>query len=278
MRANRIGRLVAVTVSSLVLLSACTPAPNPTTTPTPTSTQTTPSTVDVSFYWVSSQPTSFRLMAETQSFPDSVDVPAAVIAAIVDGSAQPLDPDYVNLWGDGWSLNSLTIDGTIASVDLTKGRMSVGAEAESRAIGQIVWTLTQLVPSVTGVQFLIDGKEVDSIAGHVDTYEPIGRGDPNDVLSAVAILTPVEGSTIPLPVKASGEACVFEANVSWELMKGDVSIASGSTMASQACPVRSPWSLDLGSLDVGTYVLFVRELSAKDGSVTSEDSKTFVVE
>jgi hypothetical protein len=35
--------------------------------------------------------------------------------------------------------------------------------------------VTTSLPDVTAVQILIDGKEVDSLAGHIDLREPIGK-------------------------------------------------------------------------------------------------------
>ena len=37
--------------------------------------------------------------------------------------------------------------------------------------------VTANLPDVTAVQILVDGKEVDSLAGHIDFGKPIGRAN-----------------------------------------------------------------------------------------------------
>jgi hypothetical protein len=52
-----------------------------------------------------------------------------------------------------------------------------GSLDETLAVYAIVNAVTSSLPGVTAVQILIDGKEVDSLAGHIDLREPIGRSD-----------------------------------------------------------------------------------------------------
>jgi spore germination protein GerM len=52
-----------------------------------------------------------------------------------------------------------------------------GSLDEALAVYAIVSAVTTSLPDVTAVQILIDGKEVDSLAGHIDLREPIGRSD-----------------------------------------------------------------------------------------------------
>ena len=50
-----------------------------------------------------------------------------------------------------------------------------GTLDEALAVFAIVNALTTNLPDVTAVQILVDGKEVDTLAGHVDLREPLGR-------------------------------------------------------------------------------------------------------
>ncbi|HEX5070687.1 MAG TPA: GerMN domain-containing protein [Vicinamibacterales bacterium] len=52
-----------------------------------------------------------------------------------------------------------------------------GSLDEALTVYAIVNAVTTSLPDVTAVQILIDGKEVDSLAGHIDLREPIGRSD-----------------------------------------------------------------------------------------------------
>lgn len=60
------------------------------------------------------------------------------------------------------------------SPEITKGHRG-GSLNEALAVFAIVNAITSNVPDITAVQILVDGKEVDSLAGHVDLREPIGR-------------------------------------------------------------------------------------------------------
>ena len=52
-----------------------------------------------------------------------------------------------------------------------------GSLDEALAVFAIVNAVTTNLPTVSAVQILVDGKEVDSLAGHIDLREPIGRSD-----------------------------------------------------------------------------------------------------
>jgi hypothetical protein len=68
------------------------------------------------------------------------------------------------------------IQGGTAYVDLTgevSSTHSGGSLDELLTVYAIVDALTVNLPSVTNVQILIDGKEVDTLAGHVDLRRPL---------------------------------------------------------------------------------------------------------
>lgn len=50
-----------------------------------------------------------------------------------------------------------------------------GSLDEALAVFAIVNAITSNLPDVTAVQLLIDGKEVDSLAGHIDLRQPLTR-------------------------------------------------------------------------------------------------------
>jgi spore germination protein GerM len=52
-----------------------------------------------------------------------------------------------------------------------------GSLDEALAVFAIVNAVTVNLPDVNAVQILVDGKEVDSLAGHIDLREPLGRAD-----------------------------------------------------------------------------------------------------
>ena len=48
-----------------------------------------------------------------------------------------------------------------------------GTTNEMLTVYALVNTLTSNLPAITGVQLLIDGKEIDTLAGHLDLRRPI---------------------------------------------------------------------------------------------------------
>ena len=50
-----------------------------------------------------------------------------------------------------------------------------GSRDELLTIYTLVNALTSNLPAVTSVQVLVNGKEVDTLAGHVDLRRPLGK-------------------------------------------------------------------------------------------------------
>jgi hypothetical protein len=247
--------------------------------PTPSATTTTSvaQSHEVMIFFVGDTPQGFRLFPEVQTIKVAGELSQSVMRSLISGELKPKDPDYVNLWRSGSKLNTLTVNGGLATIDLSLGKLNVGSEGEMRAIDQLVWTITEIDHSIMGVKFTVDGRTVESFAGHVDTRGTFKREPSYEVLSPVSIISPVQAALLKNPIVVAGEACTFEANVAWELLKDGKSIDKGSTLAQIACPDRSPWKLALPRLDNGSYTIIARDYSAKDGSITAVDSKDFKV-
>jgi spore germination protein GerM len=62
------------------------------------------------------------------------------------------------------------------SPEIMKGHHG-GSLDEALAVFAIVNAVTSNLPDVSAVQILVDGKEVDSLAGHIDLREPINRAN-----------------------------------------------------------------------------------------------------
>ena len=236
---------------------------------------------DYTFYFTSETAQGFRLVREVHQVSkiendlgDDKGFNSLVI--LVDGQLPPFDGDHRTLWNNGTKVNSVSVVEGVATVDLTLGRISLGAESEQRAIDQMVWTLIENDPAVTSVKFTIDGLVSESLAGHVDFSQVFTLVPSYEVLASVWIDL-LDRSDVSNPVSITGSACTFEANVAWELTKGGDVVSSGATTAASAFPDRSDWSIDLGELAPGNYVLKVSDTSAEDGSLIFEDTKAFTV-
>lgn len=233
---------------------------------------------EVEIFFVADSRQGIRLFSEMHEVPGgNKDIATATLSDLISGKLQPFDGDYVNLWGSTNSLNELSVDGNVATVDINLAGLNVGSEAEIRAIDQIVWTLTGIDTEIKNVKFLVNGESVESFAGHVDTTGLFSRGVDYEVLSGVQITSIQEAEVVGNPVTVLGQACTFEGNLNWTLSSTDTVIEQGVLIAEGACPIRSSWKMNLGDLEPGDYTIEVFELSAEDGGVTALDNKEFQV-
>lgn len=100
---------------------------------------------------------------------------------ILEMQLAPVEPPLLSAIPPGTTLRGvfLTDEGS-AFVDLThevSTGHSGGSLSELLTIYTIVQALTTNLPAITSVQLLVDGKEVDTLAGHVDLKRPLLRAD-----------------------------------------------------------------------------------------------------
>jgi hypothetical protein len=231
--------------------------------------------VPVKLYFVSDTPRGLKLFSEERISSDYYDLNLQVLSDLISGKVTPLDPDYTNLWGGSNAVNSVSIKESVATVDMGEISLNVGAEGEQRAIDQIVWTLTALTPEVKSVAFTVNGKTVESFAGHVDTTATFVRAIDYEVLNPLQIGSINEGVELTSPVTISGQACTFEANVVWKLSQNGTVVQESFTSATTGCPDRGDWSISFNELKPGEYTIQVLEYSAEDGSLFAIDDKKF---
>lgn len=283
---KRVSQLAVAAIAVALLLSGCadsgrSSAPSATASQSEIESEAPEVIEDYTFYFVGETANGFRLYKEVQQVSVSEnelgdDKGLNALTMLVNGQLPPYDGNYVTLWKSGSKVNSLTRSGDVATVDLSLGRLNVGAESEQRAIDQIVWTLTENDPTIKSVLLTVDGQPIESLAGHVDATVPFTRQPDYEVFATVWIDL-LDKSDLNGPITIAGTACTFEANVAWELLQGEAVLQSGSTIAGEACPVRSEWKVDLGTLTAGDYVFRAFENSAKDGSLINEDTKSFTI-
>jgi hypothetical protein len=187
----------------------------------------------------------------------------------------PNDPDYSSLWPDGTGVLDYSVSGDTATVDLSEF-VSVGAQAETVAVQQVVYTVTANDPDVKQVRLLVDGKVPPS--GHSDWSEPVSRAPMVDVQGLIWLLTPAQDATVPSPVEITGYGTAFEGTVSWEVRRdgSDEVVAEGFTQGGANGEFDE--FTDTVELDPGTYEIRAFESSAEDGRPLHVDTKTFTVE
>jgi hypothetical protein len=278
--------MLACVAAVALVMSACgsdgVAGPTPVTPSTTTSgAVTSPSSERaLALYWVGDTARGPRLFREFHR----ASVGAGEEGAIEAGlralfSTTPDDPDYSSLWPSGSRVLGVVINGTTATVDISFPRPAWGAEAEQRAIDQLVWTATAADTDITAVRIHVDGSPVETLAGHVDTSSDLSRQASFEVLAPIWITSHHDGDVVNAgdALVLEGVATTFEANVLYEVLTGSSVVQSGFTTAEEAAPARAPWSVTLAALAPGDYTLRAMEFSAEDGSLVVQDTKRITV-
>ena len=249
-----------------------TTAPETTEAPTTSPSNTTSpqgSMVNVPVYFVADDGRELRLYRE---FHRTALQPEGKIATAVDQMFGPaVDPDYSSSWPETTKVLSVSKSGDTATVNLS-AFPSTGADAETKAVQQLVYTVTATDNSVKKVRLLVNGKAPQS--GHSDWSQPVARASMLDVQGWIWILTPTQGSTVGSPVKVSVYGSAFEGTVTLQVFKGDTKVAE--TFVTTAMGMFREASTTI-PLDPGRYELRAFESSAQDGSPLHVDTKTFTV-
>jgi spore germination protein GerM len=249
------------------------PGESPGATPSPTQSGTT--TVRAYFVLGSFQDNA-GLVPVLRDVPKTKAVGGAAIDELIKG---PNDAElgarpamYTNI-PDGTTLLGLTIKDGIATVNLSKEFDGGGGSATMLGrLAQVVYTLTQF-PTVTGVQFQVDGRPMTVFNENGNVVAgPFGRDDYAAQLPAIFVDRPAWGGVLGSPARLVGVANVFEATFRVEILDGQ-----GRSLA--ATPVTATCGSGCwGTFDVtvrytvsraGWGTLRVWEPSAKDGSVTN---------
>jgi spore germination protein GerM len=120
----------------------------------------------------------------TELVPQSREVPLGSTPAeqareIVRALLQPAPAGAISAIPAGTQVRAVYLtDKHEAFVDLSREIMAAhpgGSLNETLTVFAIVNSVTVNLPDVAGVQILVDGKEVDTLAGHLDLRHPLGR-------------------------------------------------------------------------------------------------------
>lgn len=98
---------------------------------------------------------------------------------IIVAQMAPVVAPLVSAVPPGTTLRAVFIaDGGEAYVDLSREVVTAhpgGTLSELLTVYTLVDALTANLPAITSVQLLVDGKEVETLAGHVDLRRPLGK-------------------------------------------------------------------------------------------------------
>jgi hypothetical protein len=174
----------------------------------------------------------------------------------------------------GTTLLSLKIGHGTATVNFSSAFESAGTASTMPArLAQVIYTITQF-PTVTRVQFQIDGHS-RTVIGGVPVQSPQTRAMFGSYLPAITVASPVIGDQVSSPVTVSGTAIVFEAVVSVRILDAARNeIARTFTNATCGTGCRGGYSVAVAYSvsHVEPGILQVFEVSAKDGSPVNVQS------
>ena len=107
---------------------------------------------------------------------DTTDKYTAAVTALLD---EPEDENLTTIFPKNASIRGVKVENGMATVDFDgKGLKNFvgGSTGEEFLIGSVVDTLTNF-PEVKKVKFLVDGKEIETLSGHMDLSMPLERMD-----------------------------------------------------------------------------------------------------
>jgi immunoglobulin-like protein involved in spore germination len=207
----------------------------------------------------------------------------AALALAVNAQPYSNTDGYLQPWS-GQTIGDVTVADGVVTVQLanagTPGAV-VGDENTRLAVQELVWTAQAAIQQTLPVRFEVaDGST--KLFGSISTDQDFTRPPSDRVyedLAPIWVTAPSRDQVLPAakPVVVRGLAIVFEATVNWQLDRGTTEVKTGHAMASIGAPQQGEYSFSLGTLAAGDYTIRVRELSAKDGSVSAEKAVTFTV-
>ena len=270
-----------VTVTAPPATSTPPPAPaipaSPTLSVSPPSTTasapSTPATVTLPVYYVDevSGVAGPRLYRE---FRPLAPMPAGKVATAVQAmlTLPPSDPDYATLWPAATLVRSVAVAAGVATVDLSGYPSTLGSGYEAAAVSQLVYTVTAVDPSITGVKIRHNGAVPSS--GHLDLTGVQKRGNALTELAEVLILTPTQGQSTGSPVTVKVYVTGFEGNVPLKVFQGATEVTSTHVTTMMGGFAEAQVSI---TLPPGTYELRAYNDNGMDASLQVWDTKTFTV-
>ena len=210
-----------------------------------------------------------RLYREFHTLPSTPDTRAqTALAELFGGNA--VDPDYSSLWPSGTQIRTLTVDGALATLDVTDFP-DAGAVAQALAVQQVVWTVTGANPAVKKVQIKVNGQPPSSSA----LAKPVGRASALRRAGRRLDHRTHRGTRrSKSPVKVSVYGTGFEGNVPIEIFQGDKQVAAQAVTTMMGGFAEASTTF---KLPAGTYVARAYNENGKDGTLVLWDTKTFTV-
>ena len=129
--------------------------------------------MDISVYYPDVNATGLVAVTKTVKAQEAEKYKAAVEALLAGTD----DKKLTAVFPKKAKLRKVSVSGGVAKVDFDKNLISGfvgGSTGEEMLVGSLVNTLTEF-PEIKKVQILVEGKEIDSLSGHLDLSRPVER-------------------------------------------------------------------------------------------------------
>jgi hypothetical protein len=187
---------------------------------------------------------------------------------------------FVAPWPAGTTAKYVAMTAPEVGVSLSgSGVTGLPEEAQRMAVQALVWTVTAAVQQAQApVSVVVSGGRIFESVG-TNVFKRPADDRQFEEIASIWVDSPYASQVLPVgkAVVVTGQACVFEANVTWELRQGGAVVQQGHTTATSGCPQQGSWTVNLGTLTAGQYEFRGIEVSAKDGSVAFQNVVPFSV-
>ena len=210
--------------------------------------------------------------------------PEAAVRALLAGPVGAIESDlgFTSAIPAGTVLHSVSVDGSVATVDLSEQFQSGGGSLSMQArVAQVVFTVTQFTPIDHG-RFRLDGTPVSTIGGEGLMVDNVDRATFAGVTPLILVESPTPGETVRAPLHVRGMSNTFEATVNYTVTDSNYPnvcsacaegvLAEGYTTATAGTGTWGTFDFDI-PFDVeraGPILLSVYEISPKDGTRVHE--------
>jgi hypothetical protein len=207
--------------------------------------------------------------------PTPADRVRAAVGLAMATPATLADGGSVRPWS-GVGLDGVTVTADRITVTVSgDGPSGLDARIAELAVQQVVWSAQAAVGKGNVPVRVVRADAGTTVFGTVSIAAPFMRPPADQyytVLGDIWITLPEPGATLPAtdPITVSGEATVFEGTLQWEVRRGTEVLRSGMTTTSAGGPMRGTYTISVGRLPAGAYVLRVWADSMRDGSVAAQ--------
>jgi hypothetical protein len=290
-------------VSSPVAGDSVTPTPTPDasaspgspTTEPPEPSATTGTGQPMPAYFVGDTPAGPRLFREFLPGTGKTGSAALLAALELSITGESRDPDFRSGWPGAGTAGGVSVVGAGSGSLGAEGRPAIlvaleggsdlaelpadmSAEDARMALQQLVHTAQAVMQQRLPVSFTAaDGVPLRRLLG-TEVVDGVDAADPMQVQSTVWIITPQDGDEVGGTFTVEGRGAFFEANVSWQLLRGDEVAKEGFATAEEGMTL-SPYRFEVEGVEPGDYVLRVydADMSGGEGNGEAEDTKRVTV-